>query len=235
MPGQTTFSVPPPMRDLPLAGLTMLAVEDSRYTCDALRILCQRSGARLQRTDTLAGAWRHLAVYRPDVAIIDLGLPDGSGTELIGRLTRGYGGFCGVILAISGDPGGERAAMAAGAAAFLTKPLDRLDRFADTVLLHLARLEPRAAMGATPVRPDRQALRDDLSHAVQLSADDKPVPYVTGFVQSLARASGDMALETLARNAGVTGSVGMARLRRALTDRLERLPPAFAAEPPHLR
>ena len=103
---------------LPLQGLTVLAVEDSRYSSDALRLMCQRSGARLRRVDCLQTAYAHLHVYCPDVILIDIGLPDGRGDLLIRDIAnqRPEGP---VIIAISGDPDTRTLAMQAGAQGFL--------------------------------------------------------------------------------------------------------------------
>lgn len=101
----------------PLGGLTVLAVEDSRFASEAVRLLCLRSGARIRRADCLRTAARHLQVYRPAAVIVDMGLPDGDGAGLIARLA-GQALRVPVILGMSGDPGAEAAARAAGRTAF---------------------------------------------------------------------------------------------------------------------
>ncbi|MBQ2260577.1 MAG: response regulator [Loktanella sp.] len=120
----------------PLLGETVLLVEDSRFASEAIRLLCQRAGARLRRADNVANAWRHLAVYRPSILLVDLGLPDGSGLDLISTLSRASPRIS-VILGISGDAAAGDAVLRAGADAFLTKPVAGLAAFQATILRHL--------------------------------------------------------------------------------------------------
>ncbi len=101
---------------------TLLLVEDSRLAAEAVRLVCRRLGIRLRRAETLASAMLHLRVYRPDVALIDPGLPDGCGLSLIAALTRQAGRATRVV-AISGDPAMADACRDAGAEAFVEKPL----------------------------------------------------------------------------------------------------------------
>ena len=91
----------PPTPERPLLGTMILLVEDSRHACEVLRMICQRSGARIRRAESLASAARHLRSYRPRIVVIDLGLPDGSGLELIETLAMSEPGIDGII-AISG-------------------------------------------------------------------------------------------------------------------------------------
>ena len=98
---------------LPLQGLTILVVEDSRFACEALRLIAQRAGARLRRAETLETARAHLRTYRPDVAIVDLGLPDGRGEALIRELVLARPRTA-AIIGMSGLPSGRPSALAAG-------------------------------------------------------------------------------------------------------------------------
>ena len=105
---------PAPTAERPLLGLTVLVVEDSRYACEAMRLLCLRSGARIRRADCIRSARRHLQVYRPSVVAVDMGLPDGNGADLIAELAQAETEKS-VVLATSGDETLEAEAMAAGA------------------------------------------------------------------------------------------------------------------------
>ena len=152
-----------PTADRPLLGQTVLVVEDSRFACEAMRLLCLRSGARIRRANSLRAAARHLAVYRPSVVVVDIGLPDGSGTSLLRDLARAQPRVA-VLLAISGDDAHREAALAAGADDFLAKPFTSLAAFQSAVLAHLppeARPQgPRAPPGnGGPPRPHRAPRR----------------------------------------------------------------------------
>ena len=120
----------------PLLGLTILVVEDSRYASEAMRLLCLRSGARIRRADSLRAARRHLQIYRPSAVIVDLGLPDGSGLDLIAELDTAAPRV-GVLLASSADDTAKTAALDAGADGFLAKPIHTLSVFQDAVLSRL--------------------------------------------------------------------------------------------------
>jgi len=241
LPEGPGFATVRPNMLLPLSGVTLLAVEDSRFASEALRLLCQRSGARLRRAETLAAARRHLAVYRPDVVLVDLGLPDGNGVDLIRELVKTKAGSC-VALAISGDPDGWSAAMRAGAAGFLEKPLDSLAGFQDMILQHLngqegdhlacpAFVRPHMPAPRFTLQPDRQALQDDLIHAADLveNGTNASKGYVTDFVRGLARSSHDAALEGAAALAH-TSDAALVGLAHMLQQRIRTLGDPFAPD-----
>ncbi|MBY0351977.1 response regulator [Tabrizicola sp.] len=221
MPFRHDPLVPPPTpggAPLPLQGLTLMIVDDSRFACDALRLILNRAGARLRRAESLEIARLHLNCYRPDLAIIDLGLPDGRGEDLIAELSAA--GF--PVLGISGDPDGRDAALDAGAAAFVEKPIGSV--------AGLVRLIRQLTTGVGPVEKgeetpspagDPVALRDDLARAASLIAAPGDPGYARAFVQSLARASGDLALEAAVRTSHT--AFDRARLARMIAERLAAL------------
>ena len=214
------LAVAPTATRLPLQGLTVLIVDDSRFACDALRLILQRAGARLRRAESLEIARLHLGFYRPDLAIVDLGLPDGRGEDLIVELAaQGL-----PVLGLSGDPEGRDRALDSGATAFLEKPvasvagLIRLIRQLVTGAGALAKEDDMPAPHGDPL-----ALRDDLLLAADLVATRGDPAYALGFLQSLARASCDPALEEATRQAST--AFDRARLARMIEDRLSALQP----------
>lgn len=215
----------------PLTGLTVLVVEDSRIASEAVRLLCLRSGARIRRADSIRAALRHLQTYRPGAVIIDMGLPDGNGADMI-RAIAGALPRVPVILGISGDPDNREAAMQAGADGFLVKPIESLAVFQQAILSALPvearpqglRLLPDDVIAADPV-----ALRADLNHAADAlsQADDtEAIEYIARFLAGVARSAHDRMLEdaatALARDhaEGRALAMDLARISGLVQDRL---------------
>ena len=224
-------NLPAPTANRPLLGLTVLVIEDSRFACEAMRLLCLRSGARIRRANSLRSARRHLQVYRPSVAIIDLGLPDGNGVDLIQDLVSNAPRPQ-VILGTSGDPYSQDAALKAGADGFLAKPVTSLATFQETILASLPSdrqpIGPRA-LSDEVIYPDIIAYQDDMAHVADVleeNSDDRTLDYVAQFLGGVARSAKDHGLlkatEALAakRDAGEATSSETARIVGLIQDRL---------------
>ncbi|SIS85626.1 Response regulator receiver domain-containing protein [Roseivivax lentus] len=216
----------------PLLGLTILMVEDSRYACDAVRLLCVHSGARLRRADCLASAHRHLEVYRPSVLIVDMGLPDGSGADLLREASQCTPRIA-AILATSGDPFSEHCALAAGADGFLPKPMSSVAMFQNVILSHLPQerrpIGPRVMTEAT-VDADPVAYRDDMAHAAEVLAqpgDLAGLDYAARFLSGVALSAGDRVLADAAdalfeaRMSALPVGAPLMRLSGLVQERLE--------------
>ncbi|ARC37382.1 response regulator [Paracoccus yeei] len=215
----------------PLSGLTVLVVEDSRFASEAVRLLCLRSGARIRRADTVRAALRYLQTYRPGAVLVDMGLPDGDGAEVI-RAIAGNTPRVPVILGISGDPDNRQAALDAGADGFLAKPVESLAGFQQAILDALPpgdRPQGLRLLSDTVVIPDRGALRDDLAHVAEvlsLADDTAAIDYIARFLAGVARSAHDRPLEVaataLARDhaQGAPLATDLARISGMVQDRL---------------
>lgn len=203
----------PPTANRPLLGLTVLVVEDSRFACEALRLLCLRSGARIRRADSLHHARQHLRTYRPAVVIVDMGLPDGSGESLIRDLAQATPRVQ-VIMGTSGDPESERALRDAGADGFLPKPIDSLGEFQAAILRHLpADRQPAGPrlLSTDFVRPDLIAYRDDLAQVADVLSGDatgESIDYLTQFLGGVARSAADTDLDIAVRRLATARQLG---------------------------
>jgi DNA-binding response OmpR family regulator len=224
-------TLPVPTANRPLLGLTVLVIEDSRFACEAMRLLCLRSGARIRRADSLRSARRHLQVYRPSIAIIDLGLPDGNGVDLISDLVENTPRPL-VVLGTSGDPYSNDIALKAGADGFLAKPVNSLATFQETILAKLPSDRqpngPRAVSNET-ISPDPIAYQDDMAHVVGVLEehnDDRTLDYVAQFLGGVARSAKDYnllkATEALVarRDAGEPTASEAAKIVGLIQDRL---------------
>jgi PAS domain S-box-containing protein len=111
-------SEPPPAKHIQI-----LLVEDHEDTARVLGRILRNAGFEVSHAGTVAQA-RTLAAGRPfDLLISDLGLPDGSGLDLMQAL-RDTQGMKGIALSGFGTDDDVAASVAAGFAAHLTKPVD---------------------------------------------------------------------------------------------------------------
>lgn len=220
-----------PTAQRPLNGLTLLIVDDSRYASEAFRLMARHSGARVRRANCMASAQDHLASYRPHSMIVDLGLPDGDGTQLIAQMHQASIRPR-VILGSSGDTDRETDVLNAGAQGFLPKPVDGLAAFQQAILKHLPADEKPTSpypVSNTQFSPDQLSFQEDLAEAHQRMAQDPTgadAAYLSQFVLGVARLARDTPLEKAAQSVSCPRSTrqeqeGLTQLFHLVQERIQ--------------
>jgi len=110
----------------------ILLVEDDADTREALKTLLELSGHHVEVAADGGAAVAHAIANRPDVALVDIGLPEIDGNEVARRIRASLGASGIFLVALTGYGGDadEEMARAAGFDAHFTTPveLSRLDR-----------------------------------------------------------------------------------------------------------
>ncbi|HYR32042.1 MAG TPA: sigma-54 dependent transcriptional regulator [Gemmatimonadales bacterium] len=101
---------------------SLLLVDDDPAVLRAVGNYFESIGTEVYRASSAAAALEAYERARPDVVILDMGLPDANGLEVLEHL-RGQGGAV-IILTGQGDIETAVRAMQLGAENFLTKPID---------------------------------------------------------------------------------------------------------------
>jgi two-component system response regulator FixJ len=99
-------------------------VDDDEGVCDALAALLGASGYTTQAFPTLGELRRALVTSLPDVILLDVRLPDGSGVDFLPELLSSHSSALVIVMTGHGDVSLAVAAMKAGARDFLEKPFD---------------------------------------------------------------------------------------------------------------
>lgn len=100
---------------------TILIVEDEKEIRRFLRVALEGEGFRVVDADTLNRGLIEAATRKPEMAILDLGLPDGDGIQFI-REVRQWSSMPVIVLSARSDEQDKINALDAGADDFLTKP-----------------------------------------------------------------------------------------------------------------
>ncbi len=119
LPPITTETSPPAA----LGSLRILLVEDHADTARIMRILLQSQGHVVETADTVAAALRLADEQAFDLLLSDLGLPDGTGLDLMRALRARSSTLPGIALSGYGQEKDVQQARDAGFTAHLTKPV----------------------------------------------------------------------------------------------------------------
>jgi len=138
----------------------VLVIDDEPQILRALRINLSVRGYEVTTAATGAEALRAAADHRPDVVILDLGLPDISGIEVLAGL-RGWLTVPVIVLSARTDSSDKVEALDAGADDYVTKPFG-MDEF-------LARLRAAVRRASSSIEDD-QPVVETSSFTVDLAA-----------------------------------------------------------------
>jgi len=121
---------------------TALIIDDEVQIRRLLSIVLEAEGYRVLEAESGRQGLSDVALRRPDVVLLDLGLPDIDGMDLLKRL-REWSRVPVLILSVRGGPEDKVAALDSGADDYVTKPFE-----SGELLARLRAVQRRAPLGS---------------------------------------------------------------------------------------
>ena len=170
--------------------IRVLVVDDEPQILRALRINLSVRGYDVVTVTNGNDALRAAADFRPEVVILDLGLPDMSGIEVLGGI-RGWLNAPVIVLSARTDSSDKVQALEAGADDYVTKPFGM-----DELLARLRAAIRRAAASAETDEPvvETQSFTVDLAakKVIKNGAEVHLTPTEWGMLEMLVRHRGKL-------------------------------------------
>lgn len=133
-----------------VTGQRALVVDDEDVISDLVRVYLERDGYEVHVVDRAQAVAEALVSFRPDVVLLDIGLPDGPGTEVVRRM-RAAGDWTPVLLVSARDDEVDRVVgLEVGADDYIVKPFSPRELVA-RVRAVLRRAAPAADAAPEPV------------------------------------------------------------------------------------
>ena len=123
--GAVSPSAPAPLGLPCISGVKILYVEDVATNREVMEALLEETGALLTMVGDGTEGLAHLQNLRPDIALLDLQLPDMSGTELAKKMAVLAPGLPMLAVTAQALPGTREECLSAGIQGIVTKPIDR--------------------------------------------------------------------------------------------------------------
>jgi len=148
-----------------VTGARVLVVDDEQQILRALRTSLRGAGYEVETADTAETALAAAAMRPPEAVILDLVLPDGTGTD-VARELRGWSAAPIIVLSAVGDEREKVAALDAGADDYVMKPVG-----IDELLARLRAVLRRTAPGGEPVIEVGELVVDLANRAVTMAGE----------------------------------------------------------------
>ncbi len=166
-----------------MAGERILIVEDDDLLRDVTAERLEREGYVVRTASTVAGGREALEAQTPDLALLDIKLPDGEGTELLEQLTDDGDTVC-VMMSAHATVQSAVEALRAGAVDYMEKPFS-FDRLGATI---------RGALERTRLHREVRALREQTGLNSDMVGSSPAMREVFELVKRVAPAEGTTVL-----------------------------------------
>ncbi len=165
---------------------TALVIDDEKQIRKLLRIVLEEQHYRVLEAETGRAGLAEVAQRKPDVVLLDLGLPDLDGLEVLGRL-REWSHVPILILSVRDGPEDKVAALDAGADDYVSKPFESAE-----LLARLRAIQRRGHIAADePVFQAGHLTIDYVSRTVMVKGEEvKLTATEYGLLKALAQHAG---------------------------------------------